>query len=506
MASTSYLYQVLLIVLTAVLISQPSSGQNRRGQAPRPLAQAYYGRYKLLRMVSTGIGQESWFYQFLNPRVDFWTSPVANGTVDFMVSPKNYRAVVQFLHRYEVPYKVLMNDVQKAIEDQFRDVDSDNEVPDQIFERVTNVGGRGSNVFLDWLQIFMRPFTSISANSRSIPFIRRPRKIQSGGFKKAHRMNWQKYHRLNDIYEYLYYLENAYPDLAHVINIGKTVEGRDMLVLKIGTKRYSDKPAIFLEAGIHAREWIAPSVATFIMRTLVENHRNNQDLTDFFDFYILPVANPDGYEYSFTSNRLWRKNRARNGGLSSLLLTLCDGVDLNRNFGYHWADAPTPLHIQSGTQLNCMETYSGPHAWSEPETRNIRDFVYSIQQNVVGYVPIHSYGQKILYPWSYTGVRLPDWKEMQTVGKIMGRAIEQASGLDYAVGSAPYTQYLAAGGADDWARGEMGIKWVFLIELPDTGTFGFLLPANKIVPTGQSVFEGIRALAVTISHKLSYYY
>ena len=95
---------------------------------------------------------------------------------------------------------------------------------------------------------------------------------------------------------------------------------------------------------------------------------------------------------------------------------------------------------------------------------------------------------------------------MQTVGKIMGRAIEQASGLDYAVGSAPYTQYLAAGGADDWARGEMGIKWVFLIELPDTGTFGFLLPANKIVPTGQSVFEGIRALAVTIRHKLSYYY
>ena len=89
------------------------------------------------------------------------------------------------------------------------------------------------------------------------------------------------------------------------------------------------------------------------------------------------------YEYSFTSNRLWRKNRARNGGLSSLLLTLCDGVDLNRNFGYHWADAPTPLHIQSGTQLNCMETYSGPHAWSEPETRNIRDFIYSIQQNVV---------------------------------------------------------------------------------------------------------------------------
>ena len=53
--------------------------------------------------------------------------------------------------------------------------------------------------------------------------------------------------------------------------------------------------------------------------------------------------------------------------------------------------------------------------------------------------------------------------------------------------------------------GDMGIKWVFLIELPDTGTFGFLLPANKIVPTGQSIFEGIRALAVTISHTLVYW-
>ena len=117
---------------------------------------------------------------------------------------------------------------------------------------------------------------------------------------------------------------------------------------------------------------------------------------------------------------------------------------------------------------------------------------------------IHSYGQKILYPWSYTGVRLPDWKEMQAVGKILANAIEESSGAHYAVGSAPRTQYLAAGGADDWARGDMGIKWVFLIELPDTGTFGFLLPANKIVPTGQSIFEGIRALAVTISHTLVY--
>ena len=88
------------------------------------------------------------------------------------------------------------------------------------------------------------------------------------------------------------------------------------------------------------------------------------------------------YEYSFTSNRLWRKNRRKNRGLSSLLLSLCDGVDLNRNFGYHWSDA-NPFAIQSSTQITCAETYSGPGPFSEPESANIRDFVTSIQQNVV---------------------------------------------------------------------------------------------------------------------------
>merc|ERR1719412_1305942 len=410
-------------------------------------------------MATLGLGQKSWFLQFLSPRVDFWTSPIANGTVDVMVSPKNYRPVVNFLQHYQIPYKVIMNDVQRAIDDQYKDV-IDNELPDELNERVTVL-------------------------------------------RRGHNMDWQKYHRLNDIYGYMHYLEHKYPHLAQVIEIGKSVENRRMYVIKIGSQKYSDKPAIFIEAGIHAREWISPATAAFLMRRLVENNHANQDLIDFFDFYILPVANPDGYEYSFTSNRLWRKNRARNGGLSSLLLSLCDGVDLNRNFGYHWSDALTPLHIQSGTQLNCMETYSGPAPFSEPETRNIRDFVTSIKQNVVSYIPIHSYGQKILYPWSYTGVRLPDWQEMQNVGNILASAMERNSqGINYSVGSAPRTQYLAAGGSDDWARGEMGIKWVFLIELPDKGTFGFLLPANSIKPTGRSILQGIRLMAVKVSRKL----
>ena len=89
------------------------------------------------------------------------------------------------------------------------------------------------------------------------------------------------------------------------------------------------------------------------------------------------------YEYTFTSDRLWRKNRRKNLGLGSLLLAMCDGVDLNRNFGHKWYQRAEKHSLQSGTQEHCAATYSGTGPFSEPETDNIRNFVSSIQENLV---------------------------------------------------------------------------------------------------------------------------
>ena len=68
-------------------------------------------------------------------------------------------------------------------------------------------------------------------------------------FLSEHNMDWKKYHRLNDIYDYMYYLQQHYPQLVEVIDIGKSIEKRPMLVLKIGSKKFSDKPAIVIEGG-----------------------------------------------------------------------------------------------------------------------------------------------------------------------------------------------------------------------------------------------------------------
>ena len=62
-------------------------------------------------------------------------------------------------------------------------------------------------------------------------------------------MTWDKYHRLDDIYNYMHYLQAQYPHIAEVIDIGRSVQKRPMLLLKIGTQQGSDKPAIVIEAG-----------------------------------------------------------------------------------------------------------------------------------------------------------------------------------------------------------------------------------------------------------------
>lgn len=140
----------------------------------------------------------------------------------------------------------------------------------------------------------------------------------------GHRLTWKAYHRLSDIYGYLDFLATSYPSLVSVKSIGSSVEGRPLKLIKISNGNPGNK-AIWIDGGIHAREWISPATVTFLIEYLIQNFETEAKAINSVDWHILPVANPDGYEYSHTHDRLWRKNRAINGR--------CEGTDLNRNFG-----------------------------------------------------------------------------------------------------------------------------------------------------------------------------
>ena len=66
---------------------------------------------------------------------------------------------------------------------------------------------------------------------------------------------------------------------------------------------------MWIDGGIHSREWISPATVTWMLKELVENDAAHPDLTEKMDWYILPVVNPDGYAYTRNGDRMWRKTR-----------------------------------------------------------------------------------------------------------------------------------------------------------------------------------------------------
>ncbi|XP_048480767.1 carboxypeptidase B isoform X2 [Plutella xylostella] len=303
--------------------------------------------------------------------------------------------------------------------------------------------------------------------------------------RRGHKMTWKQYHRLEDIHQFMDYLAKTYPSIISVNSIGKSHEGRDLKVLRISDGKPTNK-AVWIDGGIHAREWISPATVTYFINQFAENFDVESDDVKNIDWYILPVVNPDGYEFTHLGDRLWRKNRKPQG-----TTRVCFGADLNRNFGYRWGG--------KGSSNNpCSDIYRGSRAFSEPETKAVSDFINNSAVNFTAYLTYHSYGQYILYPWGYDSVVPPDYQQLDIVGKDVARAIQQTGGSEYSVGSSSGLLYPAAGGSDDWAKAK-GIKYTYTIELSDTGRYGFILPVSYIEPVARESLAGLRVLAAAVN-------
>ncbi len=118
--------------------------------------------------------------------------------------------------------------------------------------------------------------------------------------KKSHRSgqyDWEDYYSHDDINTFIDELASTNSDWVSTVSIGKSYEGRDMRVIKI-EKAGPGAPIAWIEAGIHAREWIASATATFMINELVNKYSENKDIVDNLNIHFLPMANPDGYQYS----------------------------------------------------------------------------------------------------------------------------------------------------------------------------------------------------------------
>ncbi|HEX4817020.1 MAG TPA: M14 family zinc carboxypeptidase, partial [Nonomuraea sp.] len=162
---------------------------------------------------------------------------------------------------------------------------------------------------------------------------------------------------------------DARPGIAKVVDLGTTLNGAPLTAIKVtkDARRLRDgsRPAMLYLAAQHAREWITPEMVRRLLHHFLDGYGTDAELTRLVnttELWFVPVANPDGYDHTFTEgNRLWRKNLRDNDGDGRL--TSNDGVDLNRNFAYKWR-----YDDEGSSSLASSQTYRGPAAQSEPET------------------------------------------------------------------------------------------------------------------------------------------
>jgi len=299
--------------------------------------------------------------------------------------------------------------------------------------------------------------------------------------------NWfDAYHTYPDIVTFASGLAKSYPKVATwTPSVGKSIEGRDIGLLTLSGGKNATAPKILLNGGQHAREWISPATVLYIGNKLATGYGSDAEITRFLDSFtivIVPMMNPDGYTFTWASNRLWRKNRRVNSGGSY-------GVDLNRNWAFHWCESGASKEPSS-------DTYCGSGPASEPETKTLQDISVS-HGPFKGAIDFHSYSQLIMRPYGWSNTPPPGNTKLTAVGDGMKAAMKKATGVEY-TNQAIWQLYLSAGSSADFWIATANIPLSYGFEARDTGKYGFLLPPNQIAPSGEENLAAVMYLASQI--------
>lgn len=337
----------------------------------------------------------------------------------------------------------------------------------------------------------------------------------------SHDLFFDEYQPLSVLYPWLRLITSMFPTHATLETIGLSAEGRDIPALRVGARtdlppdhEHPKRLTILVTGGLHAREWISVSTAAYVAHSLITRYGDPRfpdttKLLDHFDVTFLPTINPDGYEYTWSTDRLWRKNRQQTS------LPFCSGIDLDRSFPFSWdgndnADNP------------CSEDFAGTQPLEALEARRLSEWARNQTENnnvtFVSFLDLHSYSQQILYPYSFTcDSDPPNLEDLEEVAIGLAKSFRLTNGHFYGVSSACEGSISLSSDADkddsgsrprprrgnseasggsalDYFYHELGVKYAYQIKLRDTGSYGFLLPREHIVPTGNEAFEAVLGL------------
>ncbi|XP_069765288.1 carboxypeptidase A1-like isoform X1 [Narcine bancroftii] len=361
-------------------------------------------------------------------KLDFWKEPERSSLpIDLRVPAKHVNRIKRYLKSKDITYSIMIKNLQSLLDKE-------------------------------------RTSTLIS-------------ELRSNG---TYSFNYRTYHSLKEIYKWIKNLAAENPHLVRRMRIGRSSQGRALHVLKFSTGRR--RPAVWIDAGIHGREWIAPAVAIWMAKKITTNYGSDPSITSLLnkmDIFMVILANPDGYVYSQTKNRMWRKTMSKTHG------THCFGADPNRNFNANFGGS-------GSSRVPCSESYCGPYAHSEPEVKAIVNFIKKHGHFRV-FITLHSYYQRLMYPYGYTRKTPENVKELDMLAREATEALISLYGTRYTYGSIIQIINETSGNSIDWSYNQ-GIKYSYAFELRDEGQYGFVLPRSQIVPTAEETWLAVKII------------
>ena len=295
------------------------------------------------------------------------------------------------------------------------------------------------------------------------------------------------YRTYDEVQDKLVEIANS-SSVATLIDLGDSYENRAIKGLKFSTGG-PDKPAVFFNGCQHAREWVTVMATTYFADQLAQQYTSDsftESLLDLVDVYIIPIVNPDGYVYTHTTDRYWRKNRQPNTNSS------CVGTDLNRNWEADWNGG------ESTSTSECSDIYVGSGAFSATEATVLKNYMESIP-NLKGHLDIHSYSALVLGPWGYTNTESPDHAEIVSLGNAMNDAITNTNNypFTFGVGDADGAIYLASGTMPDWSYDELGaLGYTFELRPNSSSGGGFELPESQILDACAENYNGAMEMII----------
>jgi len=304
---------------------------------------------------------------------------------------------------------------------------------------------------------------------------------------------FEAYHTYDELVQWYKDFAANNSDLLTGGSAGTTLEGRDQPYWRLyAGGNTAPQYTVYWQCQIHAREWISGATCNYIWNQLVADYRagNTQVRAQLqaIQFILVPFTNPDGYVYTWTNDRLWRKNRRTppTGGA-------CYGVDVNRNYNDHWGQG-------GSSNQPCSETYMGPSVASERETQNTQNLFKALQRQapVIAAIDWHSYSQLILRPYGWTNSVSKDETRLSQVGAKFASDIASVHGRSY-TSQRSYQLYQTTGSNSDWTYGDDatagngGLRAAgFTVELrPAQSPPGFELPPIEIIPTGEENYAAV---------------